>query len=115
MERIIERNLLKWKEQAGRKPLLVRGGRQVGKSHVIEKFGKAHFNQCVIVNFEFHRECLNAFKTLAPVKIIASLSVLRRQAIVPGKILLFIDEIQECPDAILALLFPKDHKSNKTC
>jgi predicted AAA+ superfamily ATPase len=108
MERMIERNLLKWKEQVGRKPLLIRGGRQVGKSHVIEKFGKAHFDQCVIVNFEFHRECLNAFKTLDPVKIIASLSILRRQEIVPGKTLLFIDEIQECPDAILALRYFKE-------
>ena len=108
MQRLIEQDLLQWKNQIGRKPLLVRGGRQVGKSHTIEAFGKVNFDNCVVVNLEIHRDCLQSFKTLDPPKIIASLSILRQQEIIPGKTLLFIDEIQECQDAILALRYFKE-------
>lgn len=108
MQRQIEQDLIKWKSQAGRKPLLIRGGRQVGKSHAVEAFGKAHFDNCVVVNLEVHRECLRSFKTLEPQKIIASLSVIQQQDIIPGKTLLFIDEIQECPEAITSLRYFKE-------
>lgn len=105
---MIEQDLIAWKNQAGRKPLLIRGGRQVGKSHVVETFGQKYFDNCVVVNLEIHRDCLQSFKTLEPQKIIASLTVLRQQEIIPGKTLLFIDEIQECQDAILALRYFKE-------
>ena len=108
MKRLIEQDLIKWKSQIGRKPLLIRGGRQIGKSHTVEAFGRENFDDCVTVNLEIHRECLNSFKMLEPQKIIASLAVLRQQPITPGKTLLFIDEIQECPEAILALRYFKE-------
>lgn len=108
MRRLIEHNLIQWKNQVGRKPLLVRGGRQIGKSYAIETFGQAYFDNCVVVNLEIHRECVHSFKTLEPHKIIASLSVLRQQEIIPGKTLLFIDEIQESQEAILALRYFKE-------
>jgi uncharacterized protein len=107
--RKIEQELQAWKTQVGRKPLLVRGARQVGKSYTVEKFGKENFSSHVIINLEQHRECLNSFKSLEPQKIIASLAALRQQKIVPGETLLFIDEIQECPDAIMALRYFKEN------
>lgn len=108
MQRIIEQDLIQWKNQVGRKPLLVRGGRQVGKSHTIEAFGRTYFDNCVVINLEVHRECVQSFKTLEPYKIIASLSVLRQQEIIPGKTLLFIDEVQESQEAILSLRYFKE-------
>jgi len=108
VKRLIEQDLIAWKSQIGRKPLLVRGGRQVGKSHVIEAFGREHFENHVVVNLETQDECHQSFTSLEPAKIIASLAVLRQQPITPGKTLLFIDEIQECPKAILALRYFKE-------
>lgn len=108
MKRLIEQDLIKWKDQIGRKPLLIRGGRQIGKSHTINAFGREHFENIVVVNLEIHHACLNSFESLEPKKIIASLSVLRQQEIIAGKTLLFIDEIQECPKAILSLRYFKE-------
>jgi predicted AAA+ superfamily ATPase len=108
MYRNIEKELIEWKDQVGRKPLLVRGARQIGKSYTVEKFGRENFAHCVTVNLEIHRECLASFKTLEPKKIIASLAVLLQQEIIPGETLLFIDEIQESTDAIMALRYFKE-------
>lgn len=108
MKRLIEQDLIRWKNQIGRKPLLIRGGRQVGKSHTVETFGQQHFESYVVVNLETQGEYHQSFATLDPVKIIASLAVLCQQPITPGKTLLFIDEIQECPKAILALRYFKE-------
>ena len=53
MRRDIEKELISWKSQKGRYPLIVRGARQVGKSYLVEAFGKTHFQNNVVVNFEF--------------------------------------------------------------
>lgn len=108
MKRSIETNLLRWKNQKTRMPLLVRGARQVGKSYIIERFGRTHFEFFVLVNFEQHPEYAGCFKTLDPIKIVAALELMAGIAIQPGKTLLFLDEIQECPQAILALRYFKE-------
>jgi predicted AAA+ superfamily ATPase len=97
MKRSIETNLLRWKNQKTRMPLLIRGASQVGKSYIIEKFGRTHFEIFVLVNFEQHPEYAGCFKTLDPIKIVAALELMAGIAIQPGKTLLFLDEIQECP------------------
>ncbi|PCI95947.1 hypothetical protein COB11_00675 [Candidatus Aerophobetes bacterium] len=108
MKRDIELDLLRWKDLNGRLPLLLRGARQVGKSYIVEKFGKEHFDNYVVINFEQYPEYTKCFSSLDPVKIVNSIELLSGITIQPEKTLLFIDEIQECPQAILALRYFKE-------
>jgi predicted AAA+ superfamily ATPase len=105
MYRKIEKYLLAWKDTVDRLPLLVRGARQVGKSYAVEAFGRAHFANMVVINFEQQREFMACFETLYPQKIINLIYSISGQSITPGSTLLFLDEIQECPNAILALRY----------
>jgi hypothetical protein len=105
MKRDIEKVLKKWKDEKRRYPLLVRGARQVGKSYSIKKFAKEAFENLVEINFEQNPKYKACFDTLNPKKIIASISILSNSDITPGKTLLFLDEIQECPDAIVSLRY----------
>lgn len=108
MKRDIEADLLRWKNQKGHMPLLLRGARQVGKSYIVEKFGREGFENCVVVNLEQHPEYAQCFDSLDPVKIVSAIELISGLTIQPGKTLLFIDEIQECPHAILALRYFKE-------
>ncbi|MFH1128130.1 MAG: AAA family ATPase [Candidatus Omnitrophota bacterium] len=112
MKRDIERDLFNWKERKDRLPLLLRGARQVGKSYIVEEFGKKAFKNLVVVNFEFRPELKQCFTTLDPIEIINKLQLLMGEAIEAEKTLLFLDEIQECPNAIMALRYFKE-KYNK--
>ena len=67
MKRDIERDLFNWKERKDRLPLLLRGARQVGKSYIVEEFGKKAFKNLVVVNFEFRPELKQCFATLTAV------------------------------------------------
>jgi predicted AAA+ superfamily ATPase len=108
MRRAAEKELINWSNGVRRKPLIIRGARQVGKTHTVEKFGKKHFENCVTANFEKKRALADCFNTLEPQKIIAALSAMLNTHIVPGETLLFLDEIQMCPQAILALRYFKE-------
>lgn len=108
MHRDIEQDLLQWKQHTHRLPLLVRGARQVGKSYVIEKFGQEQFDNLVTINFELQPEFIPYFETLEPIDIINRIAPILRQKIVPGSTLLFLDEIQDCPNAIRALRYFKE-------
>ncbi len=89
-------------------PLLVRGARQVGKTYLVEDFGQRHFSSCVTINFEQHPDHGAVFDSLVPKQILSSLEAITKQPIELGKTLLFLDEIQECPKAILALRYFKE-------
>ena len=103
--RIIDLHLRKWKDDKYRKPLLLRGTRQVGKTYAVRKLGKS-FEHFVEINFEQLKEAVKVFeKDLVPERIIRSLSLIAKAPIVPGKTLLFLDEVQEAPQAILALRY----------
>ena len=108
MKRDLEENLLAWKDQRNRKPLILRGARQVGKSFLVEHILKNQFSSFVKVDFEQTREAQDCFNTLIPEKIIARLEVLSGKKIIPGETLLFLDEIQVCPQAIMALRYFKE-------
>lgn len=108
MKRDLERDLFNWKERKDRLPLLLRGARQVGKSYIVEEFGKKAFKNIVIVNFEFRPELKQCFTTLDPIEIINKLQLLMGENIEAEKTLLFLDEIQECPNAIMALRYFKE-------
>ena len=104
-KRIIDFHLDKWKTDRFRKPLLLRGARQVGKTYAVRRLGR-QFKIFVEVNFERLEGASAIFeKDLVPEKIILSLSLLLKTAIIPGETLLFFDEIQEAPRAILALRY----------
>ncbi len=110
MYRAIELELKRWKDTAAhyRYPLLLRGARQVGKSYIIEKFGRAEFSSFEMVNFEAQPEAIACFETLEPRQILQQLELILNKPIQPGKTLLFLDEIQSCPNAILALRYFKE-------
>lgn len=108
MKRDIEKELYYWKVQRDRFPLIVRGARQVGKSWTIESFGKSAFKNVVVVNFEFQPELKQCFNTLDPVEIINKLQLIMGVKIEEEETLLFLDEIQECPNAIVSLRYFKE-------
>jgi predicted AAA+ superfamily ATPase len=103
--RDIDQELIKWKKSRSRRPLLVRGARQVGKTYSITEFAKAEFENHVTVNFEERPEFSMCFESLDTKEIVEKISVLSESEISARKTLLFFDEIQECPKAILALRY----------
>jgi predicted AAA+ superfamily ATPase len=104
-KRIIDFHLDKWKTDPFRKPLILRGARQVGKTYAVRRLGK-QFKSFVEVNFERLEGAASLFeKDLAPDKLILKLSLLVKAPINPGETLLFFDEVQEAPRAILALRY----------
>jgi predicted AAA+ superfamily ATPase len=105
MYRVIEDNLIEWKKEASRKPLLVRGARQIGKTFTIRQFGEDHFKNMIEINFEQYPSFKQCFNTLNPKDIIETISLLTQKDITPGDTLLFFDEIQECPEAITSLRY----------
>lgn len=105
MKRDIELPLLLWKNDPHHLPLLIRGARQVGKSYTVEKFGKEQFAQCIIINFDLSPEYKECFNKIDPISITQSITIISGKIFQPGKTLLFLDEIQECPDAIRALRY----------
>ncbi len=108
MYRFLEKELLKWKSSKVRYPLLLRGARQVGKTYLVEKFGKTEFSSYVSVNFEAQPDAIACFETLNPEEILLKLQLIVKKPIIPGKTLLFLDEIQACPKAIMALRYFKE-------
>ena len=105
IRRNLDKVLLSWKNDPDRKPLLVRGARQVGKTSTIEQLG-SHFEQFVVVNFEKNRQLRSLFEGDLDVKeICMKLSVHFKKPIEPQKTLLFFDEIQSCPKAIASMRY----------
>ena len=105
MKRIIDYHLKEWKKRLSRKPLLVRGARQIGKTTAIRHLG-VQFDNIVEINFELNPEYAAIFeKNLDPERIIQELYLITEQKIIPGKTLLFFDEIQQAPNAVKALRY----------
>ncbi len=105
IKRKIDAELTVWKNENGRKPLLVRGARQVGKTKSIREFGKT-FSSFIEVNFEEFTALKVLFEgNLSPELICENLASVMGKEIIPGETLLFFDEIQVCPRAIASLRF----------
>ena len=106
MRRFIDNDLLLWKEKPQRKPLILRGARQVGKTWSLKAFGETEFKSLALVDLERNASLCKLFDgDLDAKRIVSDLEVLLRQKIIPGKTLLFFDEIQACPRAITALRY----------
>ena len=105
MKRDLINTLLEWSKSKDRKPILIRGARQVGKSWLIRELGK-NFSHYIELNFEENPSLESFFKgNLDPKEITTQLSNYLGIPIIPGKTLLFFDEIQACPRAITALRY----------
>lgn len=108
MSRIIDRFLLEWKNDSHRKPLLLRGARQVGKSSSIRHLGQM-FKYFLEINLEKQPDIIEIFKSMSDVRAISErLSVLTGVPVIAGETLLFIDEIQISPEAIKMLRYFKE-------
>lgn len=104
-KRLIDSHLEKWRVSPDRKPLLLRGARQVGKSTAVRELAK-QFDDFIEVNFEETPNLIQLFEEdLNPHRLLEGLSILYNKQIVPGRTLLFFDEIQACPKAISSLRF----------
>jgi len=106
LKRLIENKLLDWKNSKRRKPLILRGARQIGKTWSIQNFGDRYYKNIIIIDFEKERELHSLFeKSLDPVIIKQSIEIIKKIKIIPKETLLFFDEIQSCPRAISALRY----------
>ena len=108
IERQIDAALLEWKNDSRRKPLLLRGARQVGKSRSVRHLGES-FDYYIEANFEKREELRSLFEQTSDVHELAnSLGMLYQTPVIPGRTLIFLDEIQASPAAIKSLWFFKE-------
>ncbi len=107
MEREIIETLTLWKNKTSRKPLVLTGVRQCGKTYICKEFGKRYFDDTAYFNFEGNAGLSSIFEFDYNVnRIIDELgNIIRGKEIIPGKTLLIFDEIQECPKAITSLKY----------
>lgn len=106
MYRKIMEKLIEWKNDKDRKPLILRGARQVGKTYIIKQFGEENYEGVAYFNFDHDTELYNMFEnTKDPLRILEQLSFVYGKAIIPGKTLIVFDEIQECPNALNSLKY----------
>ncbi len=105
MKRLADFHLKEWGNRETRKPLLIRGARQIGKTFAVRKLGKS-FKNIVEINLELAKDAHHIFeKNLDPERILNELQLYSGDKIVPGRTLLFIDEIQAVPQALIALRY----------
>ncbi|MGE0018959.1 MAG: ATP-binding protein [Draconibacterium sp.] len=107
MKRKLIEKLALWKDDHFRKPLLMRGARQVGKTYAVHDFAAIYFSDRYNhFNFEKNPELCRIFeKNLDPKRILSELELSSGKKIVPGEDLLFFDEVQECPKAIMSMRY----------
>lgn len=106
MKRYVMTRLQKWKDSPDRKPLVIRGARQVGKTWIMKEFGKSFYDNFVYCNFDEDNELKSIFtNNKNPHRIIEILSLLNNIKIIPGSTLIIFDEIQECPEALNTLKY----------
>ena len=98
--------LRRWKEKTDRKPILLKGARQIGKTWAMEAFGKEEFDYCAKFDFDRQPELRSVFQTSkSPERILKELSLYTEVPIVAGKTLIIFDEIQECEEALNSLKY----------
>lgn len=106
IERDIINILRLWKDSPNRKPVLLQGARQIGKTWVMETFGRECFDYCVKFDFDRQPELKSVFQTTkSPGRLLKDLALYCEQPIIPGKTLILFDEIQECEEALNSLKY----------
>lgn len=105
--------LVKWKNSEERKPMVLKGARQVGKTWLMKEFGRNYYDSYAYFNFDEEDELKSIFETNKnPQRIVELLSMICGGKIEPGKTLIIFDEIQECPEALNTLKYFKE-KANE--
>lgn len=106
MKRKISETLKVWKNKSDRKPLIVDGARQVGKTYILSEFGRENFENCIYLNMEIENSLAKYLdEEISPVKIIQYIEILKNTRIVAGSTLIFFDEIQASERAVTALKY----------
>ncbi len=106
MERFVLKNLLDWKKSPYRKPLILKGVRQVGKTWVLKDFGKRYYENTAYFNFDENEEYRQFFETTKDVdRILQNLMLASGQGIVPEKTFIIFDEVQDCPKVINSMKY----------
>lgn len=106
MKRLIMEQLVKWKNSPYRKPLILKGVRQVGKTWILKEFGRQNYESTAYFNFDENEEYRQFFETTKDVKrILQNLILASGQKIMPEKTLIIFDEIQDCPKVINSMKY----------
>ena len=106
MERLILKKLLAWKNSPYRKPLILKGVRQVGKTWILKEFGKRYYENTAYFNFDENEEYKQFFETTKDVeRILQNLMLASGQKILPEKTLIVFDEVQDCPKVINSMKY----------
>lgn len=106
MKRNAIEQLLAWKNSTDRKPLVLKGARQVGKTWLMEEFGRLYYDDTFYFNFDEEDELQSVFKTNKnPHRIIELLGMIKGKKILPEKHLIVFDEVQECSEALNSLKY----------
>jgi predicted AAA+ superfamily ATPase len=105
MYRFLIEDLKEWAARQGRKPLVLRGARQVGKSFLVRMLAEADFENLAEINFEQMPDAAELFASKQPNQIVSLLELRLNQSITPGKTLLFLDEIQAAPEVFASLRY----------
>ena len=106
LQRFILKKLIEWKNSKYRKPLILKGARQIGKTYILKQFGEENYEGVAYFNFDHDEDLYNLFsKTKDPKRILEQLAFIYGKAILPEKTLIIFDEIQECPNALNSLKY----------
>ena len=106
IERKIINDFKSWKDSPNRKPILLKGARQIGKTWAMETFGRDCFKYCVKFDFDRQPELKSAFQaTKDPKRLVKELALFQEQPIIAGETLMIFDEIQECEEALNSLKY----------
>ena len=106
IERDIINSFKRWKDSSDRKPILLKGARQIGKTWAMETFGRENFDYCVKFDFDRQPELKSVFQvTKSPDRLVKELELYCEQPIIPGRTLMIFDEIQECEEALNSLKY----------
>ena len=101
LKRKIEHRLEKFYSDRGKSALLIDGARQVGKSFIVESFGRRHYESVIVIDFLHQQEARAIFKDVTDAsEILTRITAFSRQPLIPGKTLVFFDEIQECVEVV---------------
>jgi predicted AAA+ superfamily ATPase len=106
MKRKAIQELINWKNKTGKKPMIIQGARQVGKTWLMQEFGRLHYKQTVYINFDNNDRMRDSFNVDLDVKrLVSSLELEAGFKIAPENTLIIFDEIQECPRALTSLKY----------
>lgn len=110
MERYAIQQLIDWKNKKNHKPLIIQGARQVGKTWLMQEFGKRYYEQVAYINFDIDEKSREIFNTDYDTnRMIMDIGLATKIKINPANTLIILDEIQECPRALTSLKYFREN------